>query len=576
MATHASHDIAQRITDQLIGLLDQVNIEDFVLPWHKAPVRALKPLNPITGTVYRGINWFELMLASGGGIHFGVIKNGEVYPSARWATYRQWLQAGGQVRKGEHGTGVVFYTSYEKDGTDEEGKPTKEERKAIRVYTVFAAEQVQGAEGFLPQAGPAPAGDVVEAAENLIRASGADITYSGNSATCLWLNDGSRRILLPERSQFATLEGFYATAFHELIHWAKREVGRDAYLVEHFPEGEARHAFEELVAELGAAMLCGYAGVSNTPRKDHAQYLKSWLVALRGERGFLMRAAAQAQKAVDWLAQRAGLTTTEPAAQAAEKTTEATTTTIPTTTEATASDSTTTREQAQPTPATPSIINKLHQRPLVEVLTPAGALPAAATKSKADTSIWYYQGDYTLLGLTAHSTVNGHRHPGAEQAKADLNVIKSASAAGWRLTNRRAGRLGTVWTLERDQHILTRAGALGVTTDLYDRPDLSAWEEAGYENMVNAERALCRKLNAWLNTLPIEQQENRGVVSRKMGETPIGAWARIEDCDSYGVVIRYYEEGRAMFRRQFGAPTWPDLRKHIATMAADAVSTTAA
>jgi antirestriction protein ArdC len=59
------------------------------------------------------------------------------------------------------------------------------------------------------------------------------------------------------------------------------------------------YAYEELVAELGAAMLCAYTGIDGDLR--HSGYIESWLKALRNDKKFILSASGKAQAAMDYL-----------------------------------------------------------------------------------------------------------------------------------------------------------------------------------------------------------------------------------------------------------------------------------
>jgi antirestriction protein ArdC len=108
---------------------------------------------------------------------------------------------------------------------------------------------------------------------------------------------------MPPFGSFREPAGYYAVRGHETTHWsgAPSRLGRD--LRARF--GSEAYAMEELVAELGAAFLCATLGVSNTPRPDHAAYLANWLTVLRRDKRAIFAAASQAQKAVDWMTERA-------------------------------------------------------------------------------------------------------------------------------------------------------------------------------------------------------------------------------------------------------------------------------
>jgi antirestriction protein ArdC len=113
-------------------------------------------------------------------------------------------------------------------------------------------------------------------------------------------------IQIPEFRQFREPTGYYSTLAHEHVHWTgaanrlAREFGRRF--------GDEAYAFEELIAELGAAFLCAGLGLSNEPRPDHAAYIASWLRVLKGEKRAIFTAASKAQAAADYLA---GFQTTE-------------------------------------------------------------------------------------------------------------------------------------------------------------------------------------------------------------------------------------------------------------------------
>lgn len=140
------------------------------------------------------------------------------------------------------------------------------------------------------------------AAETFISNLDADILHRGNRA---FYSIGSDGITLPPKTAFkavgdsTALEGYYGTAFHELTHWtgAKERLNRD--IKNSF--GTEKYAYEELVAEIGAAMLCQQLGISETPRADHAKYIKSWLGGIKNNPNAIMQAASLANQAVGYM-----------------------------------------------------------------------------------------------------------------------------------------------------------------------------------------------------------------------------------------------------------------------------------
>jgi hypothetical protein len=123
------------------------------------------------------------------------------------------------------------------------------------------------------------------------------VSYGGSRAC---YSPSADRLSLPERSSFESAETFYSTAFHELTHstgHASRLARKD--LLEFHRFGDASYSREELVAEMGAAMLSAVAGIHQTTVPLSAAYLASWLKVLRGDSRMIVTAAAQAQKAAD-------------------------------------------------------------------------------------------------------------------------------------------------------------------------------------------------------------------------------------------------------------------------------------
>ena len=292
------------ITAKLIELLEQVDPKDWKLPWHRAGTifginNPLCPLNATTRNRYNGINWLVLALAS------GLDATGPKYTSARFATYLQWQQAGFQVRAGSHGLPIVKVGTFNrKDKPTESRLSGEDESKAgkyLKVYTVFSAEQVEGTDAPMPAPVLSEA-DRLAGVEAFACATKADIRVGGDRACCSTNKiTGESFISMPAFDRFTGVEAYYGTLLHELIHWTGLPTGRSARIGEMFDDLGERYAFEELVAELGSAMLCGELQVSNEPRPDHAAYLASWLQGLRNDKAYIMRAAAQAQQAVQHL-----------------------------------------------------------------------------------------------------------------------------------------------------------------------------------------------------------------------------------------------------------------------------------
>jgi antirestriction protein ArdC len=264
------------VTDRILAELEKGEA-----PWRK-PWRTLPPANLVSKKTYRGINFFLLSLAG--------------YGSQYWLTYRQAQALGGNVRKGEHGTKIVFwkFDKYETEAADGE----TEERKSafLRYYTVFNLEQTEGLKALLalPPARP------IESAEAFVSAmpnppafeQGFRASYTPSTDT----------VAMPSRTAFDSQAEYYSTLFHELIHstgHAKR-LGREGF---NKPQmfGSESYSREELIAEMGSAMLCGRAGIEQKTLANSAAYLKTWIARLKSDSKLIVSAASAAQKAADYI-----------------------------------------------------------------------------------------------------------------------------------------------------------------------------------------------------------------------------------------------------------------------------------
>ena len=217
-----------------------------------------------------------------------------------WATYKQWQERGCQVRKGEKAAMVVFWKAYkveQDDAGDDEGDET---RLVARASFVFNAAQVDGFDLSKISKGETPE-DLSEdqriaSAEAFFAATGAIVRHGGNRAFYTTAGDF---IQMPQFAQFDGAVFYYATLAHEHTHWTGANARLDRQFGARF--GDQAYAFEELVAELGAAYLCGILGLANEPRPDHAAYLDSWLKVLKSDKKAIFTAANKAQAAVDYL-----------------------------------------------------------------------------------------------------------------------------------------------------------------------------------------------------------------------------------------------------------------------------------
>jgi antirestriction protein ArdC len=271
----------QIVTESIIKQL-----ENSVVPWRK-PWRTELPVNLISQKPYRGLNVF--LLGSQG------------YGSRYWLTFNQAKKLGGHIRKGEHSSLVTFWRIGEEkiirqtDGTERKSKPF-----LLRFYNVFNIEQTEGIADKLGLTSTSPRVADLEQCEAIV--SGMPNPPKREQDARAWYRPSSDTVGMPARGLFNSAEEYYSTLFHELTHSTGHasRVGRDG--IEQLNEfGSESYSREELVAEMGAAMLCGVTGIAPSTIQNSASYLQSWIDRLRGDSKLLVSAASAAQKAADYI-----------------------------------------------------------------------------------------------------------------------------------------------------------------------------------------------------------------------------------------------------------------------------------
>jgi len=277
------------ITDKIIGELEAGRVP-WVQPWGTAAAKAplAMPKNAATGRQYSGINVLILWGA--------VIEHG--FPAQSWLTFRQALALGGNVRRGEHGTTVVFADRFVPDDEKRRARETGEEAAAIpflKRFTVFNTAQCEGLAEDLAILAPSPPPCLIEPqVEALIRATGIEFRIGGNRA---FYAPGPDFVMVPPPQAYFEPINWHRTALHELGHATGHASRLDRDLTGSF--GSKKYAFEELVAEINAAFCCASLGIVPTVR--HADYIGSWLEVLREDNRAVARAASEASKAADWI-----------------------------------------------------------------------------------------------------------------------------------------------------------------------------------------------------------------------------------------------------------------------------------
>lgn len=272
-------DIYQTVTDSIISALE-TGVKPWSCPWQRVPGMSGLPSNYSTGAAYSGMNIMLLWSSA----------SEQGFSDSRWMTYKQAQVEGGQVRKGEHGTIAIFYTTLEKENDDGE----TDYIPMLKTFTVFNVEQIDGLPLSDKAVFPAETFEPLPQVEALFRNSGATIIEKGQNA---FFAPSTDEIHLPERRLFSDAANFYATGLHELVHWSGAKSRLNREMKGKF--GSEGYAFEELIAELGSAFLMADLGIVG--EVQHESYIVSWLKALKNDKRYIFKAASAASKAHRYL-----------------------------------------------------------------------------------------------------------------------------------------------------------------------------------------------------------------------------------------------------------------------------------
>jgi len=295
MSTHENtapkQDVYRKVTDAIITTIEN-GAGQYHMPWTVRQDRGFSPISVGSSKPYRGINTLVLWAQA----------QSKGYGSAFWGTYQQWQAIGGQVRKGEHGSPVVYWGTYEKQTDQDEEK--SHSGLFAKGYTVFNIEQVDGCKlpkRFEPKLSH---NERIAQADSFFASTGVQIRDGGNRA--FYRPDTSQAVYMPGFDQFPNRVDYYSVLAHESTHWTSHASRCDRQLGQRF--GDDGYAMEELIAELGSAYTMARLELELTPREDHARYIQSWLRVLKADKRAIFTAASKAQQAADFMIQNAGRT----------------------------------------------------------------------------------------------------------------------------------------------------------------------------------------------------------------------------------------------------------------------------
>jgi antirestriction protein ArdC len=278
-----SRDIYQSITDRFVEQL-----KNGTVPWQQPWTNRVQ--NIISRKPYRGINAFMLGMSD--------------RTSPFWLTFKQALDLGGHVKKGEKSLAVIYYKILEKRDSAgnvkirEDGRPDR--TPFVRWANVFNLDQTEGIEAPTLSAIPSVGQPLEKAAAIVENAKLCPIHHAGFAATYSPREDIIR---VPAQETFRSSEDYYLTLFHEMIHSTGHGSRLDREgITQPAKFGSERYSKEELVAELGAAFLSNEAGILNQVQFDNsAAYLGNWIQKLENDPRMIVSAASHAQRGADFV-----------------------------------------------------------------------------------------------------------------------------------------------------------------------------------------------------------------------------------------------------------------------------------
>jgi len=279
-------DVYKMVSDKIIASLEKGEV-----PWQRPwAVRGMAPANFNSKRKYTGMN--SILLSMSG------------YACPYWMTYKGAEKLDGHVLKGEKGTEVVLWKVAKKKVRNEEtGEMEEKKFFFLKYFNVFNLQQTSLADKWVAPELPGETKEPHDIFTEYVEREGIEVQFGGDRA---YYNRGRDEIGMPSPEAFGEEAEFHSTAYHEAVHSTGHKKRLDRLdggnpLDEEVSSGDA-YSKEELVAEIGAAMLCNLTGVDTEKAFDNSvAYIKGWKKRIKDDTKLMMRAASQAQKAVDFI-----------------------------------------------------------------------------------------------------------------------------------------------------------------------------------------------------------------------------------------------------------------------------------
>ena len=281
-------ELYQQVTDSILEQMEQGKV-----PWHMPWSTSGLAYQSVDGREYRGVNVWILMIEA--------MKKG--YDDPRWVTYKKAKALGGQVRKGEKSTRIIFFKPIKKEKENDAGEKETSSFMVMKSYNVFNVSQCDWEDGALKKLEVVENDNSpLECCEDIVANMPKKPEIGHGGAQCYY-RPSTDAVNMVKIERFDGSEEYYATLFHELAHATGHtsRTGRLKGAKAIAPFGSQDYGKEELVAELTAAMVCRVAGIETRKPENHAAYIQGWMKTIKADKEAFLQAAQQAQRAADWI-----------------------------------------------------------------------------------------------------------------------------------------------------------------------------------------------------------------------------------------------------------------------------------
>lgn len=273
-------DIYEMVTDRIIEQLEQG-----VIPWQK-------PWGGVIDGAYNRISKKP----------YSLLNQMLLQHSGEYATFKQWSELGGHIRKGEKSEIVVFWKLQPYEDENADGEKIIKQIPLLRYYNVFHVSQVDGIE---PKELDLNEFEPIEEAEKIKTEymTRENLKILEKLTDKAFYSPAFDYIQVPCKEQYQNVEEFYSTLFHEMVHstgYKSRLDREDVKDCMYF--GSENYSKEELTAELGSAFLVNLLGIETKKSfRNSSAYIQGWLGRLRGDKKFIVSASSKAEKAVKYI-----------------------------------------------------------------------------------------------------------------------------------------------------------------------------------------------------------------------------------------------------------------------------------